>query len=380
MNSAMSMDFKGAFSTYTKSQMSQNSNLFVNKHKSEMAKASLLSRRNTLKKSKTSRKNKAISSKPKDKFNDQIITKGSLYSRNKVNAIVSRIKSPVLMQAQMTYYSSRFGNLDREIQVYRNKHQEKRVAIRENLGKLKSHVSQVKAQRNSNKITRHHFMEVMKKLRTIKMKLEKSNLNKTDKSIRDNKECQKDSKIKASLIKKKLASLFVAAENRLHRIGFNVNSQMVEIRKGIPLDKSTPSKPNLMKSTLKSEKPLKPLKKAPKSGSNVYYPKTSVNKKRKSKASNLTRSSVYDKKYLKILRSNKARIEEIFRNHQNLVRSDFNRKLQRHKKKLLAELSDKLEIVRKQRSLHHSNMYKCVRKTKNKVLCMLDSRKIDLSY
>lgn len=266
--------------------------------------------------------------------------KGKLYSKNKVSAIINREKSQILMNAENTYYTSRFNNLERDLITYSNKQNEVHTQISSKIEKLKEFSNQIKAETVMTLSTKTQMSNMLKSLKIIKNKIEKLNVSTTGKLNKAKREDEKTANIKVNVIKKYLKNIFNEGEEKIDQIKIQVKEHLDQLRKK-------------KKSKSKNKKTM-----TTQSGS------FDQDKERKR----------HMKKYLNISK-------KIINEYGVSLRSDFNLKLENKRNIVFSKIMEHLEKNRAGRSSSHGEIYTVVRNTQLKVQKMLASRmKIDLSY
>ena len=262
--------------------------------------------------------------------------KGLVYSKNKVSAIVNRIKSPIVVNSQQTYYLTRFSEFEKGIDLYTARQQQTRAVIVSDLDAIRLKFQELRKKVEASRSHKKDLVDSLKALKLTKAKFAKVNNHKANLMEKDEKKQKKQTTAKVNNLRKDLNIIRIDGEQRLHKLTNKVQSLLSELRND---DKS------------------KLVRKGP-------------GKDKKMSAQKVQKTCLAYVKKAKLL----------IKDHKSKLNLDFENTLKMHRNNILIKLSSHLEDVRKDRRNHHYKLQEFAHNTDSKVMAMLREKKIQLNY
>jgi hypothetical protein len=266
----------------------------------------------------------------------EIQKKGMIYSKNKVNAIVNRIKSPIVVNSQKTYYLSRFSDFERSLQIFQSRQQQTRNGIKNDLDSIRIKFQEMRKKVEASRNHKKELIESLKSLKLVKAKFAKVNNLKSNLLQKDEKKQKKFSVGKINALRKDLNIIRIDGEQRLHKLSSKVHGLLSEF-----------------KNEDKQKAKLKGMKKGKK----------------------LTRQKV-TKTCLAYVKKAKLLIKD----HKSKLNLDFENTLKMHRTNIVLKLASILDNIRNERRNHHYKLLEFVHNTEHKVDKMLKEKKVQLNY
>lgn len=262
--------------------------------------------------------------------------KGLVYSKNKVNAIVNRIKSPIVVNSQQTYYQTRFAELERGIELFQGRQQQTRAVVVSELDSIRLKFQELRKKVEASRNHKKDLIDCLKTLKLTKAKFAKVNNQKGNLLQKDVKKQKKQTTAKVNNLRKDLNIICIDGEQRLHKLSNKVQSLLSE---------------------LKNKDNSKLVRKAP-------------NKSKKMSAQKVHKTCLAYVKKAKLL----------IKDHKSKLNLDFENTLKMHRNNVVIKLSSILEDLRKERRNHHYKLQEFAQNTDLKVTAMLREKSIQLNY
>ena len=246
------------------------------------------------------------------------------------------MKSPIVVNSQQTYYSVRFGDFERGMQIYQVRQQQLRSNFSSNLDGIRIKFEEMRKKVEASRTHKKDLIQCMKNLKLMKAKFAKANNHKQNLQEKDNKKMKKISTGKVNMLRKDLNIIRIDGEQRLHKLTSKVNALLSEF-------KGDEGKKKLFKKGKKKGRPT---------------------------AQKVQKTCLA---YLK-----KAKL--LIRDHKSKLNLDFENSLKMQRSEILIKLANLLEIVRKERRNHHYKLHQFVHNTDTKVVNMLKEKKVQLQF
>jgi hypothetical protein len=267
---------------------------------------------------------------------NEIQKKGMLYSKNKVNAIVNRIKSPIVVNSQKTYYITRFADFERSMHLFQSRQQQTRSGIVSELESIRLKFQEMKKKVEASRNHKKELIESLKSLKLVKAKFAKANNLKTNLIQKDDKKNKKMTTAKINSLRKDLNVIRIDGEQRLHKLTSKVQGLLSEFKNE---DKH--------KSKIKG-----------------------VKKGKKLSAQKVQKTCLAYVKRAKLL----------IKDHKSKLNMDFENTLKMHRNNIVVKLGSYLEEIRKERRKNHYKLHEFVHNTEHKVNNMLKEKEVQLEY
>ena len=259
-----------------------------------------------------------------------------LYSKNKVNAIVNRIKSPIVVNSQKTYYVTRFAEFERSLNLFQSRQHQTRLGIVSELDSIRSKFQEMKKKVEASRNHKKELIESLKSLKLVKAKFAKANNLKSNLIQKDDKKYKKSTVAKINSLRKDLNIIRIDGEQRLHKLTSKVNGLLSEFKNE---DK--------YKSKVKG-----------------------IKKGKKLSAQKVQKTCLAYVKRAKLL----------IKDHKSKLNMDFENTLKMHRNNIVVKLGTHLEDIRKERRNHHYKLHEFVHNTEHKVNNMLKEKQVNLEY
>lgn len=273
---------------------------------------------------------------PSKPLQGEMKKKGMVYSKNKVNAIMNRIKSPIVVNSQQTYYSSRFEDFEKSLTIFQNRQQVVRSKVSNDLEAIRQSFEEMQKKVEASRNHKKDLVDSMKQMKLTKAKFSKANTMQSNLMEKDDKKHKKMVVSKVNALRKDLNIIRIDGEQRLNKLSTKVHGLLSEFKE----DKK-----------------------------NTKFSRS--DKKGKAKSA---------QKVQKMCLAYVKRARLLIKDHQNKLNYDFENSLKMKRDALVVRLSKLMDEIRDGRRKNHFKLHEFVHNTDSKVNKMLEEKKEQVQY